>query len=257
MLAVLSPSKTLDFENPSRAKSPTVPELLEQSQQLVVRLAKMSASQLSELMGISARLADENRVRFRAWKTPFDTSNAKPSVLAFRGDVYEGLAADDFSSQDMRYAQRHLRILSGLYGVLRPLDLIQPYRLEMGTKLANRRGKNLYAFWGDRITDVLNTALATQTGEPVLLNLASNEYFKAVRCNNLQARVVNASFKEKKGDQYKLISFYAKKARGLMASFVVKNQLHQVDDLRSFREDGYRYNKKLSGEDLYVFTRGK
>ena len=257
MLAVLSPSKTLDFETRSRKKTHTVPELLDQSEQLVARLAKMSARQLSELMGISARLAEENRVRFREWNVPFNTSNAKPAILTFRGDVYEGLGADDFSAADMRYAQRHLRILSGLYGVLRPLDLIQPYRLEMGTKLASRRGRDLYAFWGERITDALNAVLADQAGSPLLLNLASNEYFQAVRREKLQARVVHTSFREKRGDQYKLISFFAKKARGTMAAFVLQNQITRVEDLRSFCEDGYRYNKALSDEDLYVFARGK
>lgn len=257
MLALLSPSKTLDFVTPSRVKTHTVPELLDHAERLVAKLSRISARQLSELMNISAKLAEENRGRYRQWSVPFDTSNAKPAVLAFRGDVYEGLSAEEFTAADLRYAQGHLRILSGLYGVLRPLDLMQPYRLEMGTKLATRRGKDLYAFWGERITIALNEALAGQQGAPILLNLASNEYFKSVRCDKLRARVIDTGFKERKGDQYKIISFFAKKARGTLAAYVIKNQIQHVDDLRGFREDGYQFNKDLSSDDKFVFTRGK
>ena len=257
MLAVLSPSKTLDFETSSKVKKTTIPELLEDAEQLVAKLSKMSAKQLSELMGISDKLADENRSRFRQWEVPFDASNSKPAVFAFRGDVYDGLNADSFAATDLRYAQSHLRILSGLYGVLRPLDLMQAYRLEMGTKLSTRRGKDLYAFWGERITNELNVALARQKKNPVLLNLASNEYMHSVRTERLRARVVQAAFKEKKGEDYKMISFFAKKARGTLAAFVIQNKIQHVDDLKGFREDGYRYHRGLSTEDLYVFTRGK
>lgn len=255
MLALLSPSKTLDFDTPHRFTTTSQPELIEDSKLLTAKLKRLSAKQLSELMGISSKLATENRARYIAWKTPFTNSNARPAALAFKGDVYEGLQAQDFSPAEMRFAQQHVCILSGLYGVLRPLDLIQAYRLEMGTRLATRRGKDLYSFWGDRITDLLNRTFANHKGDKILLNLASNEYFKAVRLKHLNARELKFVFKEKSGDQYKMISFFAKKARGMMAAFFVKEKLSSMDGLKDFKEGGYRYNTKFSSEHQWVYTR--
>ena len=257
MLAVLSPSKTLDFETSLHVKTYTLPELLEEAEMLVTKLKRISSKKLSSLMGISAKLAEMNHVRYQQWSVPFTPENAKPAVFAFKGDVYEGLGAESFTAKDHRFSQKHLRILSGLYGVLRPLDLIQPYRLEMGAPFATRRGKNLYAFWGDRITVLLSQEFASHKGDRVLLNLASNEYFKAVSAKNLTVRVLATSFKEKKGDEYQMNTFFAKKARGMMAAFVVKNQLTKIDDLKAFKEDGYRFNKKLSTNQQWVFTRDR
>ena len=257
MIAVLSPSKTLNSEPQQRTKQYTVPDFLDHSEQLVGKLRKMSAQQLSKLMSISDKLALENHQRYQSWNTPFHPNNAKPAVLTFQGDVYEGLRAETLGTREVRFAQGHLRILSGLYGALRPLDLIQPYRLEMGTKLTTRRGKDLYAFWGDRITDALNESLDQQKGEVVLVNLASNEYFKSVKPKRLKGRILATSFKEKNGELLKMISFFAKKARGMLAGYIVRHQLTQVEDLKSFREDGYRFNRKLSTEEEFVFTRGK
>ena len=257
MLAVLSPSKTLDFDRPPRTKIHTTPDLLKDSEVLVSKLKRLSAKKLTALMGISDKLATENQTRYQQWNVPFTPANSKPAILAFRGDVYEGLQAETFSAKDFRFAQRHLRVLSGLYGILRPLDLIQPYRLEMGTKLTNRRGKNLYAFWDERITKLINEAMLGHQGDKVLLNLASNEYFKSIKTEKLTARVVGTNFKEKKGNKYQMITFFAKKARGTLAAFIVKNQITKLAELKNFQEDGYRYNKSLSTDDQWVFTRGK
>src|SRR5690606_39059865 len=187
------------------------------------------------------KLAALNVARFGSWTAKFTPENAKQALLAFKGDVYTGLAAEDFSEEDFDFAQQHLRMLSGLYGLLRPLDLMQPYRLEMGTKLANPRGKDLYAFWGERISEWLNAALQAQ-GDQILLNLASNEYFSAVKRKTLQARVIDVDFKDLKNGQYKIISFYAKKARGLMARYVIKERIQNPDRLRDFDYDGYRFS---------------
>ena len=255
MLALLSPSKTLDFSTQKRVTSHTAPELLEHSSILMQKLRRMSANQISKLMGISASLAEQNRERYQLWHTPFTPANSKQASLAFKGNVYEGLCADKFSAKDFQFAQKHLRILSGLYGVLRPLDLIQPYRLEMGTKLPTRRGKDLYAFWNHLLADTLNKVLDDQKGDKVIVNLASVEYFKAIDSKQLNGRIVVPSFKESKGSELKMISFFAKKARGTMAAYAIKNRITDVNDLRSFDEDGYRINKKLSTEDKWLFTR--
>ncbi len=254
MLITLSPAKTLDFSPQKLTKTHTTPRFLDDSQKLVDRLCKYSPIRLAKLMGISPKLAEENVERYAAWQTPFSPANAKQALLAFQGDVYIGLNAQEFSATDFRFAQDHVRILSGLYGVLRPLDLMQAYRLEMGTKLSNRRGKNLYEFWGTRITDALNDDLQAQ-GDDVLINLASNEYFKSVKPKLLEATVITPSFKEAKNGEFKLISFFAKKARGLMASYIVRNRLADPEDIKSFDCDGYRFNPKLSSESGWVFTR--
>lgn len=254
MLMVISPAKTLDYETPPPTQRFTYPEHLDHSEQLIDQLREMSPRQISELMHLSDKLAALNAARFGSWHADFDTDNAKQALLAFKGDVYTGLNASDFSEDDFEFAQQHLRMLSGLYGVLRPLDLMQPYRLEMGTKLANSRGKDLYAFWGERISQWLNEALAAQ-GDDVLLNLASNEYFGAVKRNALNARIIDVDFKDLKNGQYKIISFYAKKARGLMSRYVIKERIEDPEQLKEFDYDGYRYSSDDSSPDHLVFLR--
>ena len=254
MLMVISPAKTLDFDAPATTKKHSTPELLTESKKLAQELKKLSPAELSELMHISDKLGRLNFERYHAWKTPFTSDNAKQALLAFRGDVYTGLDADSFNARDFDFAQKHLRILSGLYGVLRPLDLIQPYRLEMGTKFANARGSNLYDFWGERITEVLNTQLK-QLRSTELVNLASNEYFKAVRKGHLDAEIIEPVFKDYKGGKYKVVSFYAKKARGMMSAWAIKNHVTEAARLKEFAEDGYRYNRSMSSASQWVFIR--
>jgi len=256
MILILSPAKTLDFESPPPRRSCAQPEFLDDAEELVNKLRRLSKQQLSALMGISDELTERNARRYRDWQRPFTKENARPAVLAFQGDVYQGLAAESFSKADLDFAQKHLRILSGLYGVLRPLDLMQPYRLEMGTKLSTRRGKDLYAFWGSRITESLNEALSGQA-QNVLVNLASNEYFKAVRNTELDGRIVTPVFKEKKGDGYRVVAFFAKKARGRMAGFAIHNRITDPEDLKGFSEEGYRFHENLSSENEWVFTRDR
>lgn len=254
MLIVLSPAKNLDYESPLATQLSTMPDMLDESQLLIQRCRELSPAQVGSLMKISDKLADLNAHRFENWHLPFSPDNARQAVLAFNGDVYSGLQADTFSEQDFEFAQAHLRILSGLYGLLRPLDLMQAYRLEMGTKLDNARGKDLYSFWGNLITEKLNQALRDQ-GDSVLVNLASNEYFKSVKPKNLDGVVVTPIFKDWKGDQYKVVSFFAKKARGKMARFIIQNQLTDVSQLTQFDVDGYVYNEGMSNQSELVFTR--
>ncbi len=254
MLIVISPAKTLDFETAPVTKTCTQPDFLDDSQVLIEQLKELSPPEVSRLMSISDKLGDLNFGRYLDWQQPFTKDNAKQAVLAFKGDVYTGLNAESFSSADFKFAQKHLRILSGLYGVLRPLDLMQPYRLEMGTKLANERGDNLYQFWGTQLTDELNKQLK-KTKSDVLLNLASNEYFKAVQAKNITANVVAPAFKDYKNGKYKIISFFAKKARGLMAAYIIENKITDTADMLKFDIDGYRYDPKLSTDVEPVFTR--
>ena len=254
MLMVIPPAKTLDYTSTPVTRRFTQPEHLDQAQLLINQLRKLTPAQIAELMSLSDPLAGLNAARYTSWQQPFSAENARQALLAFKGDVYTGLHAEDFSDADFDFAQQHLRMLSGLYGVLRPLDLMQPYRLEMGTKLANARGKDLYAFWGERITGWLNQALAEQ-GDSVLLNLASNEYFSAVKRKALQARIIDTEFRDLKNGQYKIISFYAKKARGLMARYVIKNRIRDPQALQQFDLQGYRYCAEQSGVDKLVFLR--
>ncbi len=256
MLILVSPAKTLDFETPAKSRSATQPVFLEQSAMLVDDLRKLSAKRLSSLMGISPKLGELNKQRFGDWQTPFTKRNAKQAVLAFKGDVYTGMDAESFSESDLKFAQQHLRILSGLYGVLRPLDLIQPYRLEMGTKFANDRGKNLYEFWGDRITEEINRQLKKLHSDTVV-NLASNEYFKSVNKKLLTGNIVTPVFKDLSNGQYKMISFYAKKARGQMAAWIIREQLTDPALLEKFNVAGYRFNAEMSSPDAPAFTRDK
>ena len=254
MLLVISPAKTLDFSAPAGLASYTVPELLERSQTLIELLREYSPAQLSSLMKISDELAQLNAARYQGWQQPFTPSNAKQAIAAFRGDVYLGLQAETFNGKDMAFAQKHLRILSGLYGVLRPQDLIQPYRLEMGTRLENEKGKDLYAFWGDSITEKLNRQLQALCAD-TLINLASEEYFKAVKPSLLKAQIITPVFKDLKNGQYKIISFYAKKARGMMAGWIIRQQLKTSDSLRDFVEGGYYFSAEQSTPDEWVFLR--
>lgn len=254
MLMVISPAKTLDYDTPPATPRFTQPEHLDHAQDLIQQLRDFTPAQIAELMHLSDKLAGLNAARFGSWERPFNPSNAKQALLAFKGDVYTGLNAEDFSEADFDFAQTHLRMLSGLYGVLRPLDLMQPYRLEMGTKLANPRGNNLYDFWGERISGWLNEALAAQ-GDEVLLNLASTEYFSAVKRKALNAQVIDTEFKDLKNGQYKIISFYAKKARGLMARYVIKERLTNLAGLKDFTYEGYAYSSAQSTPSKLVFLR--
>lgn len=259
MLILISPAKTLDYDTPPTTDIFTTPDFLDKSEYLIKALRKLSPPQLSELMGISDKLGDLNFGRYLEWHQPFTPENAKQAVLAFKGDVYTGLEAETLSKKELKWAQDHLRILSGLYGLLRPLDLMQPYRLEMGTSFATKKGANLYEFWGEQITDALNEVLAQQSkpkqAKPVLVNLASEEYFKAVKPAKIAAEIITPVFKDLKGGKYKVISFFAKKARGMMTGYIIRNQIKQVDDLKNFDGGGYRYNPAMSSAREWVFTR--
>lgn len=254
MLTVLSPAKTLDFDHPAPTRRSTQPRFLEQSAALVEDARELRPEDIRELMGVSEKIAELNFRRFHNWATPFDRDNAKQALFAFRGDVYTGLDADSLEAEEIAFAQQHLRILSGLYGLLRPLDLMQPYRLEMGLKFANRGGRNLYAFWGDSLTRSLNSELG-RSGSRVLVNLASNEYFRVLQPGDLDAELVTPVFKDLKNGKYKVISFYAKKARGQMARYILRERLNEPAGLREFAVDGYRYNPELSTAREPVFTR--
>lgn len=254
MLTVISPAKTLDFDTPPATRKTTQPRFLARSAELVEDARAMSPDDIRELMGVSEKIAELNHQRFMDWGRPFNLDNAKQALFAFRGDVYTGLDADSLGTAEQAFAQQHLRILSGLYGVLRPLDLMQAYRLEMGLKFANSGGKNLYEFWGDTLTKELNRDLA-KSGSKVLVNLASNEYFRAVKPGSLDAEIITPVFKDLKAGKYKIISFFAKKARGQMARFILDKELNDPAGLKKFKTDGYRYNKAESTARELVFTR--
>ncbi len=253
MLMVISPAKTLDYESPLATSDYTQPAFLDESRELIDQLKALEPHQVSNLMSISDKLGQLNAERFQSWQTPFTPDNARQAVLAFKGDVYTGLDAGSFSSGDFEFAQGHLRILSGLYGLLRPLDLMQPYRLEMGTRFSNHRGKDLYAFWGNTLTSALNDLLLQN--DKVLINLASNEYFRSVQARNLDARVITPQFKDWKNGQYKMISFYAKKARGLMCRYAIQNRITRASDLKGFNLAGYVFSDEQSSQDQWVFLR--
>lgn len=254
MLIVVSPAKTLDYESPLAIEKSTQPELTQYSKQLIDVCRKLTPADIASLMKVSDKIADLNAGRFQEWSETFSEDNSRQAILAFKGDVYTGLDAQSFDEQDFDYAQNHLRMLSGLYGVLRPLDLMQPYRLEMGTKLANDKGSNLYHFWGNTITESLNDTIAQQ-GESTLVNLASNEYFKAVKKQNLTANVITPIFKDCKNGQYKVISFFAKKARGMMARYIIKNQISDSAQLKNFDVAGYYFAPDESTTSEFVFKR--
>lgn len=254
MLTVISPAKTLDFETPLTTDEHSQPQFLSESRQLISELRKLNPDDISALMKISPALGELNHQRFMNWTTPFTPDNARAAALAFKGDVYMGMQPQDFTKRDFQFAQKHLRILSGLYGLLKPLDLIQPYRLEMGTRFENSQGKDLYSFWDHKITEALNADLKASKSK-ILVNLASNEYFKSVKKTALDAEIVTPVFKDLKNGNYKIISFYAKKARGLMSAYIVKNRPKTLDDLKEFDSEGYRYQAALSSGTELVFTR--
>ena len=253
MLLLISPAKTLDY-SPVEYSTHTQPRLLSESKELAANLKKYSVGDLRELMHVSEKLAEQNRERYQTFGTPFNTDNAKQSVLAFKGDVYTGLNTDDFTEDDLEFSQQCLRVLSGLYGVLRPLDLMQAYRLEMGTKLATEKGKNLYEFWGDKITEILNADLC-ELQQKTVVNLASQEYFKSVNADKLDAKICTVHFKEERNGKLKVIAFNAKKARGMMCRYVIKNRLTKPAEMKAFAEDNYLFNDELSSDAEYYFTR--
>lgn len=256
MLIVISPAKTLDFENLPPIQDYTQPDLLDDSAELIDILKKLEPDQIGDLMSISPKLALLNSNRYFSWQRPFTPENAKQALFAFKGDVYTGLDADTLSTQNLAFAQQHLRILSGLYGILRPFDLMQPYRLEMGTALKNPHGNNLYEFWGNRITQMLNATLA-QDRDATLINLASQEYFNAVRPNKLEARIITPVFKDQKNGIYKIISFFAKKARGMMSRYIIQNQLSDPEAIKHFNTAGYCFSSEDSSQNEWVFTRSE
>ena len=253
MIYLLSPAKTLDYDSVIPSVRATMPRFLEHSSELAGIMKKMTSADLEKLMGISGQLADLNADRFRTWKPEYTKKEARPAIFAFKGGVYQGLAVEEWGKDDFAEAQKSIRILSGLYGILRPLDLMLPYRLEMGKKVANQRGPNLYHFWGTLLTESLNKELKGK-GDAVI-NLASNEYFSAVKHKELTSPVITPVFKDWKNGKYKVISFYAKKARGLMAAWAVRNKIATPAGLKKFKGGGYRFDKDLSGADTLVFTR--
>ena len=254
MLIVLSPAKSLDYKTPVKVKAPTLPEFVSESAKLIAELKKLSPQEVANLMGLSDQLAALNVGRYRDWSKKFTDENSKPAIYAFNGDVYDGFDVKSLNAKAIDFAQDHVRILSGLYGALRPLDLMQPYRLEMGTSFKNARGKDLYAFWGERVTDSLKCILEKQK-KPVLLNLASEEYFKVLQAKNLNCPVISPVFQDGKDGKFKIISFYAKRARGLMARYVVENRITDPADLKGFNLDGYKYVASESKPEKPLFRR--
>lgn len=254
MRLVISPAKTLDFETAFPISTTRSPHFVTEAAELIAGLRRLSPAEISGLMDLSDALARLNFGRYADWQPEHTTENAKPALLAFAGDVYEGLDAATLDAAGLAFADAHLRILSGLYGMLRPLDLIQPYRLEMGTKLANARGKDLYAFWGERLLAAMNAELATLP-RPVLVNLASEEYFKALQAKKLQATVIQPVFEDWSKGRYKIVSFYAKRARGLMTRFIIDRRLSEPEGLRDFDREGYAFAPEVSDETTWVFRR--
>ena len=254
MIILLSPAKRLDFNTTSAINTHTQPQMADQSKELIKKLRTLSLKRISDLMDLSPELTQLNFERYHNWHWPFSLENAKQTILAFQGDVYKKLDAQSLNEKEMTFAQEHLRILSGLYGVLRPLDLIQAYRLEMGTKLQTSQGKNLYEYWGDSLTENINNILETQNTK-VLINLASNEYFKAVKPKNIDVPIITPVFKDFKNGRYKVLSIYAKYARGLMTRFIIKNKIDKPEKLKLFDAEGYAFDSNLSSEMEWVFTR--
>ncbi len=254
MIIVISPAKTLDFESKMPTDEFTQPGQLDQSQLLINRLKDLSSLDLSELMHISTKISNLNFERNHDWNIPFTTDNARQALFAFKGDVYTGIDAYSMTTKNIDFAQKHLRMLSGLYGLLKPLDLMQAYRLEMGSRLSNIRGKNLYEFWGDRITTIINAQLK-ETNSETLLNLASNEYFKSVKTKKVNANIITPAFKDYKNGDYKMIGFYAKKARGLMSRYIIDNEITDVEKIKQFDSEGYQFHPAFSEGNTWVFTR--
>lgn len=249
MLAIISPSKSQDFSN-CKYDIFSHTRQIDKSRELINILQKKNTNEISKLMSISDKLAQLNFNRFQNFNTPFNLDNAKQAILAFKGDVYNGIKADSFNADDLAFIQNKVRILSGLYGVIRPLDLIQPYRLEMGVKLANKNNKNLYEFWNSDLTKILN-----KDEDNVIVNLASKEYFKSINKKILKAKIINIAFKEKKNDSYKIIAIFAKRARGMMINYIVRNKINKPEKLKKFSDAGYQFNQKFSDDTQWVFTR--
>ncbi|MFK7956804.1 MAG: peroxide stress protein YaaA [Lysobacterales bacterium] len=254
MLAILSPAKTLDFETPLTTKKFSEPEFVAESTELISHLRKLSPTDLSAKMKISDALAELNVQRYADWSPSFEPDAARPAIHAFKGDVYLGLDAPTLSARDHNYAQKHVRILSGLHGLLRPLDRMRPYRLEMGTALKTKRGKDLYEFWGSKVTDALNTAIS-ENNHRALINLASNEYANVLHSDAIDARLINVKFLDYKNGQYKFMSFFGKRARGSMARYMIDQRVKSLKQLREFDYDGYGFNEERSKGDNWVFTR--
>lgn len=252
MIIILSPAKTLDFETKVGIRNDSQPQFKKQANKLAGELAKLSPKQLSKMMNISTRLADLTYERFQNWKNKPDEELSRQAIFAFKGDVYQGLQIGDFNKRDIEYAQEHLRILSGLYGLLKPLDRIQPHRLEMGTVLQNKH--TLYEFWSKKVTTSLKKDLSATDNR--LINLASQEYFRVLNLEELKADIITPVFKDNKSGTYKIISIYAKKARGKMASFIVRNRIKDPEQIKAFEEDGYNFNSRMSSTGEFVFTRG-
>ena len=254
MLITLSPSKGQDFELAAPTNTFTIPQQLKDSEKLIKQLRKLSVEEIKKMMSLSDNLAELNFQRYKDFGLPFNQQNAKQAIFAFKGDVYSGINTSSMAQQDFEYAQNHVRILSGLYGYLRPLDLIQPYRLEMKTKLENSKGADLYQFWGESITNFLNDEFKTHS-QKVLVNLASNEYWKSVQPKKINAKVINVAFKEIKDGKARIIAIFAKKARGMMTDFIVRNRVETVDGLKDFNYENYKFDASTSNENSFVFTR--
>ena len=253
LVTIISPAKKLDYSPVEKNIDSTIPSLLEHSNELIKDLKSLNPQEVSSLMNLSDKLGALNYERFQEWETTRTTSNSKQAILAFKGDVYQGLDAESLSETELIWAQKHIRILSGLYGLLKPMDLMQPYRLEMGTKFATKRGQNLYDFWNSIITEELNKNFSSDNTN--LLNLASNEYFKSINVSELKANVISPVFMDKKNGKYKIISFFAKKARGLMTRYVIKNRIEDPTDIQNFEEGGYCFHEEMSEDNKPVFCR--
>jgi cytoplasmic iron level regulating protein YaaA (DUF328/UPF0246 family) len=254
MLTLISPSKNLDEKSGHKITLESIPEFLTESEKLIKALKKYSVPQLVELMDINPKLAKLNADRYNKFCVPHTSENSKTAILLFSGEVYNGLQAKTLNQKDLEYSHQHLRILSGLYGLIRPLDMIQPYRLEMGIKLKVGKKNDLYTFWGDKITQSVNRELSNHK-EKVLLNLASNEYYSVINPTKIKARIVSCTFKEERNGKYQFITIYGKKARGLMTRFIIKNRIDKAEDLKHFDEEGYYFNERISKKDNWVFVR--
>lgn len=251
MISIISPAKSLDFDSIAPFSNASSPHFLKDADYLAAKLSKLKSNGLGSLLDVSPKLAQLNAERYAAWKT----TNPKQAIYAYNGDVYDGLEAKTLTIQEIEFAQNKLRILSGLYGLLRPLDSIKPYRIDMGTAFSTPKGENLYKFWGDRITDQLNKSIK-ESGSNILVNLASQEYFAAVNTKKLKARIITPSFKDRSNDKYAMISFFAKRARGMMSRFIIQNEITDFEMLVGFDSGGYHFNHGLSKGDNWVFTRG-
>lgn len=254
MITIISPAKTLDFNKIAITDQYSEPIFKEEASQLIGELQKYSSQDIEELMNISDKLAELNYKRYKQWSKEHSIENSKQAILAYSGDVYQGMKAGDFNEKQLKFSQQHIRIISGLYGVLRPLDLIQPYRLEMSIKLKNSKGVDLYSFWKEKITDFFNKEIGDHK-DNTLINLASNEYFSAIDKDKFKGRIITPMFKEYRNGNYKIIGIYAKKARGAMAKYIVENEINSPKHIKNFNQHEYKYNEKLSTDSEWIFVR--